>query len=186
MNRLLTTIAFLFTFVVSGQVLAAETEANGPVPDGPVIDTPVAETLVPNTPATSSPVPASREEYRACLDLQVRLKAQLESLDGHVAENNNRIALLRADAMALAERHQNMSPSDPSQFEAFNKQLEMHNSNVVAASEQAERVKEEREAYHLRTVEYNKICSTLVVRLEDRDAVLNERNNSGKVSIVAH
>lgn len=160
MNRVLTTIAFMFTFAMGGAAFAAE-------------------------PAVKVPVPSTRQEYRACLNLQEKLKAQLKILDDHVGENNNTIALLQVEAKALAEVHKNMSTSDQSQVDAFNRQREEHNKKVAAATEQAERVKSEHEAYHAQTVEYNRTCATLVVRLDDRDAVLNERNDSDKASAVS-
>lgn len=138
------------------------------------------------SPVPNATVPSSRQEYRACLDLQETLRVQLKNLDAQVAENNNRVALLRAEAMSLAETHQKIGNSDHSQLDAFNMKLEVHNAKVAAASEQADRVKAEYDAYHAQTVQYNKTCSTLVVRLEDRDAVQNERSNSGTVSVVAH
>lgn len=157
MKRALASIAFLFTFAMAGAALAAE-------------------------PAVKAPVPSSRQEYRACLNLQEKLKAQMKILDDHVGDNNNTIALLQVEAQVLAEAHKNMSPSDQTQVDAFNRQREEHNKKVVAATEQAERVKSEHDAYHAQTVEYNRTCATLVVRLDDRDAVLNERNESEKAS----
>ena len=132
---------------------------------------------------SKEPVHSSRQEYRACLDLQERLTSQLKILQDHVAENNNTIALLRDAAKALAEKHQDVSPFDTSQVDDFNALMEEHNNKVEAASKEAERVKGEHEAYHLQSVEYNKTCATLAVSLDDRDAVLHERDSSGQTSM---
>lgn len=158
MNCLLTTMVFLSMLAFGGPDLAAGNESK-------------------------EPVYSSRQEYRACLDLQERLTSQLKILQDHVAENNNTIALLRAAAKALAEKHQDVSPFDTSQVDDFNALMEEHNNKVAAASKEAERVKGEHEAYHLQSVEYNKTCATLAVSLDDRDAVLNERDSSGQTSM---
>lgn len=187
MNHLLATIAFLFLLVIIGPALATESN-HAPPPEvaTPEVASTDPSTTASGTPESSTPVPSSRQEYRACLDLQETLRVQLKNLDAHVADNNNLVALLRAEAMSLAETHQKIGNSDQSQLDAFNLRLEVHNAKVAAASEQADRVKAEYDAYHAQTVQYNKACSTLVVRLEDRDAVQNERSNSGTVSVVAH
>lgn len=155
MKVLTATVGFVLALVIGGTALAA-----GPEVKGPAFST--------------------RQEYRACLQFEERLQAQRKNLDDHVAENNNALALLQAAAMALAEAHKNTSPYDQSQVNDFNNQTEEHNRKIMAANEQAERVKAEYAAYNSETIEYNKKCATLMVRLDDRDAVLNERKETMK------
>jgi|GEM_PF-992772 len=151
MNSLIITVVFVSTLVIGGTAFAAEPEAK-------------------------EPAFGTREEYRACLKFEERLKEQQKSLSDRVAASNNTLALLQAEAMALAEAYKNTNPSDPAQVQDFNSQAEEHNRKLVTSNEQAERVRAEYAAYHERAIEYNKKCPTLALRLVDRDVVQNEAN----------
>lgn len=148
MNALITAV-FMSTLVMGGAALAAEPEAK-------------------------EPAFGTREEYRACLRFEERLKEQQKSLAERVAASNNTLALLQAEAVALAETYKSTDPSDPIQVNDFNNQAEEHNRKLGTSNEQAERVKAEYAAYHELTGEFNKKCPTLVLRLVDRDVVQNE------------
>jgi hypothetical protein len=122
----------------------------------------------------------TREQYRACLDSEDRLKALRQVNEARVAENNQIMFRLQTGAKALFEEQKNVSPFDESQIDAFNKRLEEHNSAIAAANEDAVKLRAEHEAYHAESLEHNQRCGTLAVKLADREAVLKERKAAGK------
>lgn len=137
-------------------------------------------------PETKSPARGTPQEYKACLDLQYKLKLRRLALDEHVSENNNAVALLQIEAQELVEAQKKLVLSDAVQVDDFNHLTEEHNKRIVAAEEQTERVKGEHEAFSNDTLEYNHICASLVVDLNVRDAVLSERSGAaGRLATAA-
>lgn len=122
----------------------------------------------------------TREQYRACLDSEDRLKTLRQAIDGRVAENNQTMLRIQTEAKALFDGQKNVSPFDESQVNAFNKRIEEHNSAIAAANEHAAKLRAEQEAYHAASLEHNQRCGSLVVKMVDREAVLKERKASGQ------
>lgn len=136
-------------------------------------------------PEPKSPSRGTSQEYKACLDLQDKLKLRRQALDEHVSENNNTVALLQIEAQELVAAQKKLVLSDAVRVEDFNHLTGEHNRKIVAAEKQTERVKAEREAFSNDTLEYNQKCASLVVDLNVRDAVLSERSGAADKSATA-
>lgn len=122
----------------------------------------------------------TREQYRACLDSEERLKTMRQAIDGRVAENNQMMLRIQTDAKALFDEQKKVSPFNESQISAFNKRIEEHNNAIAAANELAVMLGTEQEAYRAESLEHNQRCGSLVVKMADREAVLEERKAAGK------
>lgn len=122
----------------------------------------------------------TREQYRACLDSEDKLKTVHQALDVRVAENNQIMLEIQNAAKALFEEQKKVSPFDESQINAFNKRIEEHNDSIATANEHAAMLRTEQEAFHAESLEHNQKCGSLVVKLADREAVLRERKAAVK------
>lgn len=129
-------------------------------------------------PETKSPPRGTPQEYKACLDLQDTLKVRRLALDERISENNNTVALLQVQARELVETQKKLVLSDEVQVHDFNDLTEEHNRRIVAAEKVTERVKREHELFSNDTLEYNKKCATLVMSVDVRDVVVNERDGA--------
>lgn len=123
---------------------------------------------------------SSREQFRACLDKEDRLKALRKMLDEHIVEYNATISLIRTEAAALVDEQKNIDLADATQVDAFNKRSEKHNKLVKSSNERAGKLKVEEDTYNAESIKYNEGCAGRVVRIADREAVLKERNADGK------
>lgn len=123
---------------------------------------------------------SSREQFRACLDSEERLKALRKMLDEHITEYNATISLIGTEVTALVEEQKKIDLADAMQVDAFNKRTEKHNKLVKSSKERAGILKVEEDTYNAESMKYNERCAGLVFRMADREAVLKERHADGK------
>ena len=121
----------------------------------------------------------TREQFRACLDSEERIKAHSKMLAEYIIENNTIMVQIQTEAEALVNEQVKVLANDREQVDAFNKRIAEHNKLVFSANVRADKTRAEQEAYNKELVEHNKKCSSLVFRLADREAVLNERKAAG-------
>ena len=122
----------------------------------------------------------TRDQYRACLESDDRIKAHGKQIAEFIAENNATMVQIQIEAATLVELQAAIATNNRQQVENFNRRIEEHNQLVKAANEHAERTKAELEAYNREMAEHNKRCSSLVYKMEDREAVQKERKAAGK------
>ena len=117
----------------------------------------------------------TREQFRACLDSEDRIKAHSKMIAEYIAANNALMLRIQTEAAAIVEEQKTIDTTNRMQVEAFNKRTAEHNKLVISANESAEKTKAEQDAYNQELVKHNKGCAALVFKLSDREAVLKER-----------
>lgn len=118
---------------------------------------------------------ATREQYRACLDMEDKLKACRQALDAKIAENHASLQEMQREGDKIVATQANLQLYDDVRVREFNTMVERHNEHVKAINAHADAARAEELAYNADSREYNKRCAAMVFRIQGRDAVLKER-----------
>lgn len=122
----------------------------------------------------------SREQLRACLDSDDRIKEHSKRIADLIADNNAMLIEIQVEAKTLADLQSSIATNNKDQVENFNRRIEEHNRLVRMSNERAEKTKTELDAYNKELAEHNKRCASLVYKMADREAVMKERRAAGK------
>lgn len=131
-------------------------------------------------PSPKSPKFATREEIRGCMNSEEELSVSLKRLDGYISENRLALARMQAEAAEIAENQRRLDTTDEKAVDAFNTKVSDHNKRVQEVNSQAESFKVKGEAHNADSLAHNKRCATLVYRIDDRNAILKERQGKSK------
>ncbi|MEO8153139.1 MAG: hypothetical protein ABI605_08730 [Rhizobacter sp.] len=133
--------------------------------------------------ATDTPkVPqyATRDELRGCMNADDALKATRKKVNENMARNQASLATVQLEAVELVDEQRRVDATDNTAIDAFNDKMAAHNKRVEQVNAQASVFKAGSDAYNDELLEYNRRCSTLVYRIDDRNAILKEREAGHK------
>lgn len=131
-----------------------------------------------NVSAQPAQVPkfSSREEYRACLAEEDKLKPQLPQLQAKLKKHNQELKRLQDEMNAHVATQPALDTTDQAAVDLFNAKMESLNQRGMALNDQVDGLNKEQLAYNTQAFEANKRCAGMVVTINDRDAVLKERS----------
>ncbi|WP_338844889.1 hypothetical protein V8J88_14610 [Massilia sp. W12] len=119
---------------------------------------------------------ASRDQLRACIAQEDRLQA-LRRTTRDLEKNNQ--ADLRAVARsgeALRRAQADVNRDDQAAVAALHQQLDEHNALATAVNQRAEAMQAKADALQAAHAAYQRDCYHLKYRIEDRKAVIQEKN----------
>jgi hypothetical protein len=132
--------------------------------------------------AQTAPAPApaptelvTRDYYRACLNEGDAVAEAKRGFDSRREAQSVKLAALVEEGKAHTATQATLKTDDEKAVAAFNEKINDINQRTDAANEQNSVINNERETYNARVLDFNKRCSSLMVRTADKEAVMQER-----------
>lgn len=118
---------------------------------------------------------ASREQLRACDETEARLRLMRRETDTLIAQYNAQQAQVQTSRLALEAEQSKMNHLEALQVRAFEEKTSAHNQLVQSFNLLAQQAQAQSDAYNQETDIYNQGCATMVFRIEDRNALMQEK-----------
>ncbi|NRF68366.1 hypothetical protein HLB44_15335 [Aquincola sp. S2] len=129
--------------------------------------------------ALAQPAPkprvSTRDELRACLQEEDKIKPQQASLNQRMRDHNIEMKRFQDNMQALVAEQPKVDTSDQAAVDAFNARMDALNNRVAELNLLGRQLNEEQAELNGRINTMNKRCAGMVVSFADRDAVLKER-----------
>lgn len=123
----------------------------------------------------AAPSFASRDQLRACMQAEARLKPQVAEARRTLDENDRLIkAVTDGDAALLAEQAALTGTQDDAAVDAFNRKIEARNARVEELNRKAATAQAALNRLNADLLAHNQRCMSLVYRIADYEAVKRE------------
>jgi hypothetical protein len=123
--------------------------------------------------------PASKEEYVACLDSEDDLERSRVNLVRRQDELKQLSAKFKAADDKFNAQIRQHAPTSKAEIQSYNRAMENRNQHVKEFNERGRVLQREQNQLNQRVVQHNAKCGSLVVDIEIKDAVAEERKNRG-------
>ncbi len=124
----------------------------------------------------------TREQLRACLDLDEALKARRHAIEAATADHNRRFDASDAEDAQLAEMKAKLDRSDKNAISAFNRAVQEHGQHVLQVNQEAADEEVIAKAYAADRAAADGQCAALTWRPADIDGVGKERRKAAAVA----
>jgi predicted nucleic acid-binding Zn-ribbon protein len=140
-----------------------------------------ATTVRTGKPAASQPAAtafATREQLRACLAAEAGLQERLRAIEAANAAHQKLFDQVEAENARLQALQARLDHDSDASVNAFNAQVQAHNQHVQALNQDAADARPAADAYNADLDAYNRQCGALRYRVEDMQAVEQERRRA--------
>jgi len=120
----------------------------------------------------------TREQLRACLDLDDALKVRWQAIQAATEENNRKFEANDAEEARLVEMKAKLDRSDKNAILAFNKAVTEHGQHIQQSNQDGDATEALNKAYLADRAAADGKCSNLTYRPADIDAVDRERKKA--------
>ena len=121
----------------------------------------------------------TRDELRVCLNTDSELAARRKALEPRGERNRAEAAAIRAEAEQMTEEQKRIVENN-GPMDRFERRVKTHNARVQAARASAESFRADVDALNKALVAQNERCGGISFKVEDRDAILKEREAAPK------
>ena len=123
---------------------------------------------------------STRDELRACMNAKDELEIRRKNLATATKAHDAAMVELQRESKKVVElqRIANKKKDEPS-IDQFNTTVTEQNEHVAKVNQQGTAVGKERDAYNADMLTYNEQCATRAYNVDDREAILKEREASG-------
>lgn len=121
-----------------------------------------------------APREVTRDELRVCMISEGQLATRSQAVEARAKGNRDEGDAIRAEAQQLAQEQKRIV-ADNGPMDRFNRKVKAHNARVQLARTEADSVRGELEATNQALVAYNQQCGGISYRVEDKEAILKER-----------
>jgi hypothetical protein len=123
----------------------------------------------------------TRDELRACLDNQDKLKARADDVKARIKKLNEDVDAVKAEEDQLkAEQKRVEDSSFPGARDRFDRKVKQHTARAKVVEEDGKKVRADGEALTKDLDAHNANCANVAVKKEDKEAVDQEREAAGK------
>lgn len=123
--------------------------------------------------AKAEPRVVSKDELRTCMQAEASVAARKKAL----MERNNKLkeeqAAIGADSNALKEEGEKLADQNAN-MDRYNRKVRTHNQRIDAALNAGKEINAEADAINKAALAYNKDCTGIGYRPEDKEAILKE------------
>jgi septal ring factor EnvC (AmiA/AmiB activator) len=137
----------------------------------------IALPVVQAQPAT--PRPITRDELRVCMNSEGELATQRQALEARGKRQAEEAAALRAEAAELAEERDALQQRQAS-MDRFERKVRDHNLRIKTAQTGADALRTDLETLNQALLAYNASCGLVSFSVEDKEAILKEREAAKK------
>ena len=121
----------------------------------------------------------TRDELRACMNSDSEQAVRRKALDQRNEQNRAEAAAIRAEAEQMTAEQKRIE-EDHGSMDRFNRRVKTHNARVQVARATAESFRTDLESLNKALVAHNEECGGVSFRIEDKEAILKERESAPK------
>ena len=121
----------------------------------------------------------TRDELRACMNSDSEQAVRRKALDQRNEQNRAEAAAIRAEAEQMTAEQKRIE-EDHGSMDRFNRRVKTHNARVQVARASAESFRTDLESLNKALVAHNERCGGVSFRIEDKEAILKERESAPK------
>ncbi len=124
----------------------------------------------------------TREQLRACLDLDDALKTRWHAIDAATAEHNRKFDANESEDAQLVEMKAKLDRNDKNAISAFNQAVQAHGQHIRQVNQEGDELEVTSKAYAADRAAADAKCGALTYRPADIDAVAKERKKAAAVA----
>ena len=147
-----------------------------------------ATTVRTGKPAASQPpaaVWATRDQLRDCVATEAGLKDRFRVIEASNTAHEKMFDQVEAENQRLEQLHDQLDHDSDTSVKAYNALVKEHNAHVRQLNQDAADSRPATDAYDADMVAFNHKCSGLHYRVEDMEAVTQERKKAAEQAAAA-